>query len=160
MREWVHARLDDGVQCPTCCQHAQRYYRRINSGVARWLIVLVSLSPRHQPTWTATRDVIRRAASLKTFGSSLGSGEAPSLLPFWGLIETRPNTDKDKKHSGMWRPTACGYDFVEGKITVPRVAVVYNNTLERLEGEPVSIRQALGKKFSYDELMAGGVVRP
>lgn len=152
-REVLLNLLDEGVTCPTCDQHAQRYYRRINSGMARWLMVLVSMSPRYQPEWVQTRDVIRRAASLRTFGSSQASGEAPSLLPFWGLIECRPNDDPEKRHSGVWRPTTKGYDFVEGKVGVPRVAVVYNNRLERLEGDEVHIRQALGKRFNYEELM-------
>ena len=154
-RAWVHARLDDGTTCPVCDQHAQRYKRTLNSGIARWLMVLARLSPRHSAKWVSTRDVICYAASLKTFGSSLGSGEAPSLLPFWDLIETRPNDDPSKRHSGFWRPTPKGHAFVAGEITVPRKVVVYNNGLERLEGPETSIKKALGKKFNYDELMSG-----
>jgi hypothetical protein len=152
-KAWLEERLDEGVTCPTCGQHAQRYRRRFNSSMSRWLIILAKLSPRYQPTWTRTSDVIKRAASLRGFGTAQASGEAPSLLPFWGLIETRPNTDTDKKHSGVWRPTEKGHDFVDGKVVIPRVAVVYNNTLERLEGDSLSIREALGKRFSYEELM-------
>ena len=121
----------------------------------RWLIILVSMSPQEETgRWVSTKDVIRRAAGLKSFGSSLGSGEAPSLLPFWGLIETRPNDDPHKRSSGVWRPTKRGHDFAEGRAEVQRVAVVYNNTLERLEGDMIGIRQALGKKFVHDELMS------
>lgn len=151
-RAWLHARLDDGVECPVCDQHAQRYYRRVNSGMARWLIALTHLSPPGTNRWISTRDVIVYAASHKTFGSSIGSGEAPSLLPYWGLIEARPNDDPNKKHSGVWRPTDRGYLFVRGELTIQRTAVVYNNTLERLEGDEVSIRECLGRKFQLDDL--------
>lgn len=155
-RAWLHARLDDGAQCPCCDQHAQRYYRTINSSVARWLLALVTLSPETSGNWVSTKDVIQHAASRKGFGSSLGSGEAPSLLPFWELIECRPSDDPAKKHSGVWRPTKRGYDFAHGRMTVPHTAVIYNNVLDRLEGDQIGIRQALGKKFSYDELMGAG----
>ncbi len=155
-RAWLQSRLDEGVCCPVCDQHAQRYYRRINSGMARWLMVLARMSPRGSDKWVSTKDVIQRAATYKGFGSSQGSGEAPSLLPFWGLIETRPNDDPEKKHSGVWRVTELGYDFVESKVMVPRTAVVYNNVLERLEGDLVGIKACLGKKFNYEELMSAG----
>ena len=151
-RAWLQARLDDGVDCPCCDQHAQRYYRRVNSGMARWLIVLTHLSPPGAGGWASTRDVIVHATSFRSFGSSIGSGEAPSLLPYWKLIETRPSEDSDKRHSGLWRPTDRGYAFVKGELAIPRTAVVYNNTLERLEGEEVTIRECLGKKFRLDDL--------
>ena len=101
--------------------------------------------------------MIQHAAARRGFGSSLGSGEAPSLLPFWGLIQCRPNDEPTKKHSGVWRPTKLGYDFSRDRVTVPRTAVVHNNVLDRLEGDQIGIRQCLGKKFSYEELMGAGV---
>ena len=151
-RVWLQSRLDEGVDCLCCDQHAQRYYRRVNSGMARWLIALAHLSPPGTSRWVPTRDVIVYAAGHKSFGSSIGSGESPSLLPYWGLIETRPNEDPEKKHSGFWRPTERGHLFVRGDLAIPRTAVVYNNTLERLEGDAITIRQCLGKKFELDDL--------
>ena len=156
-RAWLHTRLDEGAQCPCCDQHAQRYYRTINSGMARWLLALVTMSPEGASNWVSTKDVIQHAAARRGFGSSLGSGEAPSLLPFWGLIQCRPNDEPTKKHSGVWRPTKLGYDFSRDRVTVPRTAVVHNNVLDRLEGDQIGIRQCLGKKFSYEELMGAGV---
>jgi hypothetical protein len=155
-RDWLHNKLDDGAQCPCCDQHAQRYYRTLNSGIGRWLLALVAMRPEGATNWVSTKDVIQHAAARRGFGSSLGSGEAPSLLPFWGLIETRPSDDPDKKHSGVWRPTKDGYDFAHDRKRVPRRAVVYNNVLDRLEGDLIGIRECLGKKFSYDELMGAG----
>lgn len=155
-RAWLQTHLDNGVDCPCCDQHAQRYYRRVNSGMARWLIALTHLSPPGSRCWTSTRNVIVYAAKHPSFGSSIGSGEAPSLLPFWGLIEARPNDDPDKKHSGFWRPTELGYRFVMGEHRIKRIAVVYNNQLERLEGDEVTIRECLGRKFSLEDLRPAG----
>jgi hypothetical protein len=155
-REFVRIRLDEGVQCPCCGQHAQRYYRTLNSGMARWLIVLGKLTAL-KDEWASTAQVIQHAARLQSFGSSLGSGESPSLLPCWGLIESQPNDDPKKKASGLWRPTERGRAFAAGMITVPKTAVVYNNKLERLEGVMITIKEALGSKFSYEDLMKAGV---
>ncbi len=38
---------------------------------------------------------------------------------------------------------------------VPRHALIYDGRLLRLEGELVGIRDCLGDKFDYDELMSG-----
>jgi len=157
-REFLRTRLDDGVECPVCEQHAQRYYRTLNSGMARWLIVLGKLTAI-RGEWATTADVIQHAARNASFGSSLGSGEAPSCLPYWGLIECRVNDDPSKKSSGYWRVTDRGRGFLACQITVPKTAVVYNNRLERLEGVLITIQEALGKKFSYEELMQAGITK-
>jgi len=150
--------LDQGINCPCCGQYAKRYRRKLNSGIAVWLILLVRLHRESwhntsHPGWVHVSQIIR-AGSLLGASSAGGSGQAQSLLPLWGLAETNPNPGRDKRASGLWRPTPNGIAFVEGQISVPERVVVYNNTLERLEGDQLTIRQALGKKFSYTELMA------
>lgn len=155
-RELLRSKLDEGIECPVCEQHAQRYYRTLNSGMARWLIVLGRLTAL-KGEWATTAEVIQHAARARSFGSSLGSGEAPSLLPCWNLIECRVNDDPSKKSSGYWRVTDKGRGFIECQVTVPKTAVIYNNKLERLEGVPITIRDALGKKFDYSELMKAGL---
>jgi len=155
-RELVRAGLDEGIQCPCCEQHAQRYYRTLNSGMARWLIVLGKLTAL-KGEWASTAEVIQHAARHSSFGSSLGSGESTSLLPYWDLIECRANDDPTKKSSGYWRVTDKGRGFLALQLTVPKTAVVYNNRLERLEGVLITIQEALGKKFSYEELMRAGL---
>ena len=74
-----------------------------------------------------------------------------------GAIESRQNDDPSKKSSGYWRVTDKGRGFLALQITVPKTAVVYNNRLERLEGVFITIQEALGKKFNYEELMRAGL---
>jgi hypothetical protein len=43
----------------------------------------------------------------------------------------------------------------EGKVAVPKYVYLYNQLLLRLSEEMTTIREALGEKFKYDELMKG-----
>lgn len=144
-REFLQNALDDGVVCPCCDKFAKRYRRKLNSGVAAWLLVLVRLH-RDTGDWVHTRDVIRDG--IFRLSSAHGSGQAQSLLPHWGLVKG------GSKGTGLWIPTDKGLEFALNKITVQRRVVTYNNICEGFDGDQISIHDALGDKFDYDELMA------
>lgn len=67
---------------------------------------------------------------------------------------------KDPSNSGRWRPTQLGIDFVHGRVSVPRIAWDYGGRCWELDDSKgtVTIHDALGKQFSYDELMQGPLV--
>jgi hypothetical protein len=68
-------------------------------------------------------------------------------LHWWGLAESH-------EVRGLHRLTPHGALFVRNGLYVPRWALVYNDRLLGLDdSEMVDIRQALGDKFDYDELM-------
>lgn len=73
---------------------------------------------------------------------------------YWGLLEESPQRRADGGRAGWWKLTPKGVDFIEGRITLPKYAVVYDGKLLELEGDQVGIAQALSKKFNYAELMA------
>jgi len=54
----------------------------------------------------------------------------------------------------MWCITQKGRDFVEGRIQVPKYALIYNSKFLEHEGELVSFKGRLGEGFNYQELMA------
>jgi len=157
--------LSDGIVCPCCHQYAREYRRKLNSGMALALIGLVRLwltaqdqaetylGPYHG-AWihlTQINEWVRRGQSIR--GSSNPCGDFAKLR-YWGLIEEEPNEDPGKRKSGSWRPSATGTLFVKGLITVHGYARVYNGECAGLEGDPVSIRDALDDQFDYAELMA------
>lgn len=77
-------------------------------------------------------------------------------LVYWGLIaKGEVEIDKKKRSSGYWVPTVKAGQFVNGEIEIPSVAATYNNKLIRLTGKMVDVKEALGKKFNYEELMNG-----
>jgi hypothetical protein len=146
----LQERLEDGINCPCCGQFAKRYRRKLNSGIAAWLLVLVRLY-RETAGWAHTRDVIQ--CGIFRLSSAHGSGQAQSLLPHWGLIEAHPG-----KNTGLWRPTELGLDFAFGTAQVQCRVIIYNNACEGLEGDRISIHDALGDKFDYAELMNAHLV--
>lgn len=142
-REWLHNRLDDGVECPCCDQYAKLYKRKLNSGMARSLFWLVN-SQNDPDQWidvpsTAPRHVMRS----REFGK----------LAHWGLTESKSSEATERKCSGIWRPTKRGIQFVKREIVVPSYAFIYNNQVVRFSSESLTIMEALGEHFKYDELM-------
>ncbi len=83
------------------------------------------------------------------------SGDA-SYLVHYGLIERMDKKREDgSPRNGMYKITGRGIMFVENKSTVKRTFIIYNNRHEGFEGDEINIKDALGKKFDYRELMEG-----
>jgi hypothetical protein len=118
------------------------YKRRINAGAARGLITMYHLYGRewgHLPT----------TATLARLGGEF------ARLKLWGLVEEATEKREDGGRAGYWRITSRGELFLKGKISVPKYVKVYDGKGFGFEGDPVMIREALGTKFNYDELMRG-----
>jgi hypothetical protein len=140
-QKWLAERIANGARCPCCNQYTKVYRRQINSGMARSLIAMYLHGPQgqwvHLPTQVGARS--REEGKLR----------------YWGLVEEQVTVQRDDGgRAGYWRLTDAGRDWVTGKSTVPKFASVYNNTVLRHYGEQVSISDALGSKFNYNELMA------
>lgn len=130
--DWLQDRIEEGAECPCCGQFAKVYQRKINSGIARMLITM----SRQPQQW----------CHMPTLGASGGD---PAKARYWGLIE-------ESDPPGHWRLTQLGRDFVANQARVPKFARIYDGRLLGLEGsETVSIIDALGTRFNYDELMRG-----
>ena len=80
--------------------------------------------------------------------------DLPKLKHF-GLIEKGENLDKTKKTAGTWKITRLGIDFVLEKTPIPAAVFLYLDTVRRKSSTEIYIRQAIKKKFDYDELMNG-----
>lgn len=139
VRAWLRVRAKDGVQCPACSQHVKIYRRKLNSGMARSLIAMYrssGLEPMHVPTAIGARS------------------REEGKLAYWGLVKEVAVLRPDGGRAGYWHVTEAGERFVQGKITVPKYALVYNGGRLGLEGEPVTIQDVLGDRFNYAELMS------
>ena len=140
VKEWVLGHRDDGVECPSCEQYAKVYRRKINSAMARALILF---HRRHGSEWF----------HLPT---SIGYGGDSAKLRYWGLIEESGEEREDGGRAGYWRVTEDGRQWALGFSSVAKYALVYNGKLLGLDDdERVSVRDALGTKFDYTELMNG-----
>jgi hypothetical protein len=142
-REWLRRHVKTGARCPCCKQFAKVYHRKINSSMAHDLILMWRAFGIE---WGYLPD-LRKQRSLK------GNREE-SKLRYWNLVEEESERRPDGGRNGWWRVTPTGMAFVLGESTVPKYAYVYDGRLLKLDGgEYVTIRDALGTKFHYRDLM-------
>jgi hypothetical protein len=141
VRAWLRVKRDEGVICPACDQHVKVYRRKINSGMARSLMLMYRIAGRdwlHVPTQIGAKS------------------REEGKLAYWGLVEEEKVLRPDGGRTGYWRVTRLGELFVLNKCTVPKYARIFKGELVSLDSdEQVSIVDALGTKFNYAEMMAG-----
>lgn len=139
---------EKGTDCPACGQLVKKYVRKLNSGMARGLIVAYRIDQEKGQDWFHISELLTKKIAA-------GANELQKLR-FWKLVEQKThNDDPDKKHSGFWRLTERGRLFVTNGVLVPRCITMYNQKFLGYEDENdlISIREALGSKFNYRELM-------
>jgi hypothetical protein len=135
---------NDGGHCPVCDRWGKIYGRTLNETMAKSLIWLVG-AQKDADAWvdvpmTAPRWLVK-------------SNQLPTLK-WWGLVERLPNSgDSKNKHSGMWRSTTSGCDFVKRKVRVSKKVFTYNDSVEGFSDEKVTIDECFKEYFDYQEIM-------
>lgn len=144
VRQVVMCLEGDGGECPCCGQNIKVYRRKLNANMSRFLIRLVRQFKETQD-WVKYTDI-----------RTEGEGRDYSYITKWGLAVTAPAVQSaDKKDSGFWKPTEKGIQFALGLLKVPSHVYLYDNKVIGWEQFPVDIQGALGKKWSWQELMHG-----
>ena len=148
-RQRLMAFLDRGTYCPCCDQYARRYKRKLYSSQAMQLIRLYKLCREtdFDPDLYYHRSVVIPYANNNDL----------ALLRHWGVLALQENKDRTKRESGRFRVTDLGRKFVEGVVTVPAACYQYNDEVQKFTDKRVTIYQALGTKFSYEDLMSGEI---
>lgn len=137
-KDWLRAHLKGGAHCPCCTQYARVYHRRFNSGMAR---VLIAQWRTHGRSYAHTARLV----------PGLREG---AKCAYWGLMESEVERREDGGRSGYWRITDLGQQFVLGEARIPAYANVYDDRVMSLDySETLTIIDALGQHFRYDELM-------
>lgn len=131
-----------GTQCPCCDQFAKVYRRKITAATAQALILMWRERGRG---WCYMPDLLQRKQADET------------KARYWGLIEEAETLRLDgSNRAGYWKLTEQGINFVLGHSQIPKYALIYDGKCLGLdESEAVTIHDALGTKFNYDDLMAG-----
>lgn len=142
----VFAQIDKGTTCPCCEQFVKLYKRKLNSGMA---ITLIRVYKANGRAWTNVKDFLRE--------NKYTNSHDWTLLRYWGIMEEemKEPDDEMKKTNGVWRITEKGQKFIFNKIEVVSHIKIYNGKLKGFEGNLIGIREALGNKFNYAELMEG-----
>jgi hypothetical protein len=140
-KQWLRLQLDKGANCPLCGQLAKMYRRKINAGMAHALIEMY----RHgRADWFYLPDITKR-----------WQGRDEAGLRYWGLIEEASTPRPDGGRAGWWRVTDKGIAFVRWNLKVPKYVLVYDGRVFGFDGPDVDIKDALGTKFDYHDLMNG-----
>ena len=130
-----------GAICACCQQTVKLYNRKLCSTAAVGLIRLVRLYNGDLQYHHVTE-----------LGQA-GSGGEFARLEHWGLIHPMINNESSKRCSGLWMPSLDGILFAYNKINVSSHLLIYNGKSYGLSEDKISIKQALGNKFDYQELM-------
>lgn len=132
--------LDDGHKCPVCTQLCKVYKRKVHATMARTLIAMYRQGKRD---WVYLPDIPQKSRD------STG-------MAWWKLIEEENVVRPDGGRAGWWRVTEVGEKWLTEQIGIPKYAKVYDGRcLGYDRSEYQTIRDALGTRFNYDELMAG-----
>lgn len=133
-----------GGHCPVCDRWGRIYGRKINRTMAKSLVWICQAEadddgwidvPAQGPRWLVQ------------------SNQLPTLK-WWGLVERRSNEGKNKtKHSGLWRPTAMGLDFVNSGIRIPEQVFTYNDEVQGYGTATVTLRDCFKDNFDYNDTM-------
>lgn len=147
-RDKLRELIEDGEKCPCCTQFAKVYKRKIHASMASALLAIYR-------------------ASRATRGNEMPFIEISKILPhkqvadaaklrYWGLIQEEPSVRSDgSERTGFWRITQRGVEFARNRSQEPKYAKLYDGRCLGFDGGVVTIKDALGKKFDYGELMAG-----
>ena len=136
---------EEGVWCTSCGKWAKKYRRAMGASIAKFLIDLYRAQQNHDRHWK-TRELYPRDNKASTEGV---------LARHWGLIDIIEETNKAGAPVGSYKLTEKGRRFIHVLEYVPSHVYLYNGQCLGLDGKLMSIREALGKKFDYDELMRG-----
>lgn len=146
--EWRETIHNDGGVCPCCARWGKVYNRQINGTMAFSLAWLYGQNKKKGiREWI---DVPNTAPKFVLRSNQL------STLRWWGLVERQlPEPDDTNKHSGMWRMTLRGMDFVDNLVLVPKKVFTYNGEVVKVSDELVSFESCKDKRFDYNEVMSG-----
>lgn len=149
-KRFIKDGLDAGCSCPCCGQYIKRYRRCLNSGMAQALIWIVRQHRKKvgsgEGGWVAVNlDAPPQVLRNREWGR----------LEDWGMIQEKENADPAKKESGLWMPTEYGVEFACNRARAWRRMHYVDGKVVGNDLEQITIVDALGEGFNYQELMQG-----
>ncbi len=154
IRDELRAGWEDGTECPCCSQKVKLYKRRVNKGMAEVLVELARetvrrrSAPDHRPYVNVERKLIYGNEELQ------GARDWQTLR-FWGLIEALDDgAASGRKSTGEWRITEAGLWVVAhpDRALLHDYVLVYNNRRRGVSDEKRSLKDALQRPFSWEEV--------
>lgn len=160
VKKHIEDNTKEGVRCPVCGRYCKVYTYHLHSSMVECLIGLVQVYKRKLKkysemselpkggVWVHVRSVPVRGGVAANRGGHLAKCQ------HWGLVAPKPNDDDPtKRSSGYWRPTQLGINFVNGLDELPSYVLLYQNEVQGVSPKTIHIKEALGKRINYEELM-------
>ncbi len=141
------AGLEKGIECPCCGRFTKRYRRKFNHGMASSLIQIYKWSCQNPGQWMHVVEELGMECHHAEYSKSR----------YWGFLIQEPGKTEGTP-SGRWMITDKGGQFVRGGLTVPKYIYLVNSEMVGIGGDDISIKDAIGDHFDYDELMRGDLV--
>jgi hypothetical protein len=138
-----------GHYCKSCGQYVKVYKRKITSAMA-YALILIYKKNQKDYNYFHVEDYLKSLNIPSTI-----RGDFPKLR-FWGLIEKITGRRADgNKRVGFYRITDKGKNFINGKVSVKKFCLIYNNKSQGFIGEDVTFKDTLKQKFDYNQLIRG-----
>jgi hypothetical protein len=156
-KEQLREEWEKGTTCPCCNQRVKLYKRRITGSMAVGLIFFSNyyFDNKIDPVeYLKPINVFNKIKDTTTYNvHNLNTNFA--LLRYWELIEPLKEERADgSNRNGFYRITNRGYKFIAGTLEVPKLVKLYNQKTKGFDAqEMVTIKDCLGTKFNYKELM-------
>lgn len=154
-KQWLHDRFEKGADCPCCHQFAKIYKRPFNKSMAYVLILIARyFRSAHPEEWLHVPSYIAEVVASNPRRAAAVRGDW-AKMKLWGLLEEKPGERADgSPRVGYYRLTPLGRRFVDREVKIPSHIYIYNaEALQRVVEETISIDDALGRDFSYAEIM-------
>ena len=119
-------------KCPCCFQTVKVYSRRITQTMI-WNLAQIASSPE----------------GIRSVNLESSHGGDHAKLRYWKLVEVI----EDEFAHTYWRITPLGRLWLFGAEQIPEIAYVYNGTVQAFSEKKVYIKDRIGKRFSFQELM-------
>lgn len=129
------------TRCPVCDRRASRYRRRIHGEMGRFLCLLVR-SFLEGEAWTHVEKIQPKNGNY-------------AMLRLWDLAVPSSKRTAGSNAHGLWQPTTKGVLFAQGHTYVEKYLFLWNGKIVGRSEDVVTIREVLGTKFNYRELMGG-----
>ena len=131
------------VKCE-CCGHIRfTYTRKFNSNMA---VTLLALYKHNVNGYVKVEEFLLEHGYKRC-------GDFSYLVHYRLLEKQKGKRDDGSKKNGYYRLTALGILFVEGKHKVKESFIISENKLLGFSEKEIDIKQALGEKFNYSELI-------
>lgn len=142
-KAWLRKFLNTGgAECPVCERYAVVYRWSLYSTAVSALMLYYRLGGTTE--FVASRELTRLGHK--------GKGDV-TRLKFWGLVEPGRERREDGGRAGFYRVTDKGERFIRGEISLPKYVYEYSGQVLYYDGKSVDVKQALGKKFNYQEFV-------